>query len=87
MLTYYFKIDNRYYKMVETDILGKQTRIASYALERKIQKMIEQERWLEVKEIDGLYEYYLPREVDDTDEREVRESIEDVAYCNENGLI
>ena len=36
MLTYYFKIDNRYYKMVETDILGKQTRIASYALERKI---------------------------------------------------
>ena len=79
MLTYYFKIDNRYYKMVETDILGKQTRIASYALENKIQKMIEQERWLEVREISGLYEYYLPKEVDDTDEREVRESIEDVA--------
>ena len=79
MLTYYFKIDNRYYKMVETDILGKRTRIASYALEMKIQKMIEQERWLEVEEISNLYEYYLPREVDDTNEREVRESIEDVA--------
>ena len=65
--------------MVETDILGKRTRIASYALEMKIQKMIEQERWLEVEEISNLYEYYLPREVDDTNEREVRESIEDVA--------
>lgn len=79
MLTYYFKIDNRYYKMVETDILGKRTRIASYALEQKIQKMIEQERFLEVKEVSNLYEYYLPYEVDDNDEREVRESIESVA--------
>lgn len=79
MLTYYFKIDNRYYKMVETDILGKRTRIASYALEQKIQKMIEQERFLEVMEVSNLYEYYLPYEVDDNDEREVRESIESVA--------
>jgi hypothetical protein len=74
-----FIIDKKKYKMFILPILGKQTHVASYALNRKIEKMIEQDRWHEVRDIDNLYEYYLPKEVDETDEREIIESIEDVA--------
>lgn len=74
-----FIIDKKKYKMFVLPILGKQTNVASYALNRKIEKMIEQDRWHEVMDIDNLYEYYLPKEVDETDEREMIESIEDVA--------
>lgn len=71
-------IDGQPYKMFTLDILGKTTNVASYALEDKIQEMIEHERYHEVQYISDKYEYYLPVEVDDTDEREIRESIEDV---------
>lgn len=74
-----YTIDKRKYKMFVLPILGKQTYVASYALNRKIEKMIEQDRWHEVEHIDKLYYYYLPKEVDETDEREMIESIEDVA--------
>ena len=54
-------------------------KVASYALNRKIEKMIGQGRYHEVIDIDEQYGYYLPKEVDETDEREMIESIEDVA--------
>lgn len=79
-----FTIDQRKYKMFVLPILGKPTNVASYALNHKIERMIEQDRWLEIKHIDGMYQYYLPREVDETDEREMIESIEDVAVDYEN---
>ena len=74
-----YNIDNKEYKMFVLPILGKLTNVASYALNKKIEKMIEQDRWHEVCNIDNMYEYYLPQEVDETDEREMIESIEDVA--------
>lgn len=84
METIIYTIDRRKYKMFVLPIFGKPTNVASYALNRKIERMIEQERWLEVKHIDDMYYYYLPKEVDDTDEREMIESIEDVARDYEN---
>ena len=44
----------------------------------KLNEMIEQERYHEIRHIDEMYGYYLPQEVDETDEREMIESIEDV---------
>ena len=74
-----FKIDQKDYKMFVLPILGKPTNVASYDLNKKIDKMIEQNRWHEVCDIDNMYCYYLPKEVDETNEREMIESIEDVA--------
>ena len=74
-----FKIDQKDYKMFVLPILGKPTNVASYDLNKKIDKMIEQDRWHEVRDIDNMYCYYLPKEVDETNEREMIESIEDVA--------
>ena len=79
METTLYKIDGRNYKMFTLNILGKPMQVASYALNRKIEKMIEQGRYHEVIGIDEQYGYYLPKEVDETDEREMIESIEDVA--------
>lgn len=78
-----YKIDGRNYKMFTLNILGKPMKVASYVLNRKIDKMIEQERYHEVRHIDEQYGYYLPKEVDETDEREMIESIEDVAREDE----
>lgn len=77
------KIDGRNYKMFTLSIFGKPMNVASYALNRKIEKMIEQGRYQEVLGIDEQYGYYLPKEVDETDEREMIESIEDVVEEDE----
>ena len=84
MDTLTFTIDRRKYKMFVLPILGKPTNVATYALNCKIEKMIKQDRWNEVKHIDDMYQYYLPQEVDETDEREMIESIEDVAVDYES---
>lgn len=39
------KIDGRNYKMFTLNIFGKPMKVASYALNRKIEKMIEQGRY------------------------------------------
>ena len=78
MDTTLYKIDGRNYKMFTLNIFGKPMNVASYALNRKIEKMIGQGRYHEVIDIDEQYGYYLPKEVDETDEREMIESIEDV---------
>ena len=78
METTLYKIDGRNYKMFTLNMWGKPMQVASYALNRKIAKMIEQGRYDEVLDIDEQYCYYLPKEVDETDEREMIESIEDV---------
>ena len=78
-----YKIDGRNYKMFTLNILGKPTKVASYALNKKIENMIEQGRYHEVIDIDEQYGYYLPKEVDETDEREMIESIEDVVEEDE----
>lgn len=79
METTTYLIDGKEYKMFTLDIFDSPTNVASYDLNAKIEEMIEQERYHEIRHIDELYGYYLPQEVDETDEREVRESIEDVA--------
>lgn len=73
-----FVIDGKTYKMFELNILGTPTMVASYDLNEKLDEMIEQERYHEIRHIDEMYGYYLPQEVDETDEREMIESIEDV---------
>lgn len=78
METTIYTIDGKDYKMFTLDILDAPTNVASYDLNKKLDEMIEQERYHEIKHIVELYGYYLPEEIDDTDEREVRESIEDV---------
>ena len=78
MITNTYKIGKRNYKMFTININGNDVNVASYALNNRIEKMIEQERYHEVAEIDKLYQYFLPKEVDDTSEREIYESITDV---------
>ena len=78
MITTTYKIGNKNYKMFTININGNDVNVASYALNNRIEKMIEQERYHEVAEIDKLYQYFLPKEVDDTCEREIYESITDV---------
>lgn len=73
-----FVIDGKTYKMFELNILGTPTMVASYDLNEKLNEMIEQERYHEIRHIDEMYGYYLPQEVDETDEKEMIESIEDV---------
>ena len=73
-----FVIDGKTYKMFELNILVTPTMVASYDLNEKLNEMIEQERYHEIRHIDEMYGYYLPQEVDETDEREMIESIEDV---------
>ena len=72
------KIDGRVYELYSLTILGKEVTVASYKLNRKLEKMIEQERYHEIKHIDEMYDYFLPKEVDHTDENEIRDSIESV---------
>jgi hypothetical protein len=72
------KIDGREYELYSLNILGREVTVASYKLNRKLDKMIEQERYHEIKHIDSMYSYFLPKEVDHTDENEIRDSIESV---------
>ena len=72
------KIGGREYELYSLTILGKQVTVASYKLNRKLEKMIEQERYHEIKHIDEMYDYFLPKDVDHTDEYEIRDSIESV---------
>lgn len=78
MSTIDFVIDGKKYKMFELPIFGIPTLVASFALNEKINEMIEQERYHEVQGIDDMYGYYLPEEIDENDEREMIESIESV---------
>ena len=78
MITQDYIIDEKPYRMLTLEIKGETTNVATYSLNEKINEMIEQERYHEIEYIDKMYGYYLPEEVDETDEREVRESIEDV---------
>ena len=55
METTLYKIDGRNYKMFTLNILGKPMQVASYALNRKIAKMIEEGRYHEVLHIDEQY--------------------------------
>lgn len=52
--------------------------VAEYKLNALIERRIEQERYPEVREVDEMYSYFLPKEIDVNDDREIRESIEDV---------
>lgn len=57
--------------------------VAEHKLNALIEKRIDQGRYNEVQKVDEMYGYYLPKEVDINDEREIRESIEDVVRENE----
>lgn len=52
--------------------------VAEHKLNALIEKRIDQNRYPEVQEVDEMYAYYLPKEVDINDEREIRESIESI---------
>lgn len=53
--------------------------VAEERLEERIRKAIEQEDDQSVKDIDGMYEYYVPQEIaDDEQEWEIIDSIESV---------
>ena len=78
MITQDYIIDGQPYRMLTLEIKGELTNVATHSLHKKLSEMVEQERYHEIKYIDDMYGYYLPEEVDETDEREVRESIEDV---------
>ena len=84
MITQDYIIDGKPYRMLTLEIKGETTNVATYSLNEKINEMIEQERYHEIDYIDKMYGYYLPKEVDETDEREVRESIEDAMDYYEN---
>lgn len=73
-----YLIDGEKYKMFTLEIKGKWINVASYNLEEKISKMIEEGRYKEIKYIDEMYGYCLPQDIDDTNADEIRESIEDV---------
>ena len=57
--------------------------VAEYALNAKIEEMIENEDYSECRGIDERYGYYLPKEVDTNDVDSMIESIEDVYESNE----
>ena len=78
METIKIRIDGRDYEMYSLTILGREVTVASYRLNRKIEDMIDRGRYNEVEHIDSMYGYYLPKEVDHTDEFEIRDSIESV---------
>lgn len=52
--------------------------VAEHKLNALIEKRIRQGRYHEVQKVDEMYGYYLPKEIDTNNEREIRESIEDV---------
>lgn len=52
--------------------------VAENRLNALIEKRIDENRYPEVQAIDEMYGYYLPKEVDINDDREIHESIEDI---------
>ena len=78
MICQTFEIDGEPYLMFNLEIKGKRINVGSFGLEEKISEMIDQERYEEVRHIDEMYSYYVPKEVDETSEQDVRDSIESV---------
>lgn len=70
--------------MAKTKSGKREVNVAEYSLNRIIQQRCEEAR-LEKEgiAIDAMYDYYLPEEIDLCDEREIRESIEDVTMEEE----
>ena len=82
METIKVKIDGRVYRLFRfTACKGKpceqEVTVAEHRLEALIQRKIRQELYHEVKEVDEMYGYYLPAQINTKDETAIRESIED----------
>lgn len=82
METIKVKIDGRVYRLFRfTACKGKpceqEVTVAEHRLEALIQRKIRQELYHEVKEMDEMYGYCLPRQIDTNNESAIRESIED----------
>lgn len=77
MRTTTYTIDGNEYKTYTLPICGVYMTIASFALEEKIEQMIEDNRYDEVMSIDDTYSYVLPEGVDEN-ENDIRESIETI---------
>ena len=76
MRTRKFVIDGEEYNMFNLEVMGNRINVASYALHEKINELISRNRYEEVRHIDGLYGYYVPSGVDESDPKSIRESIE-----------
>lgn len=79
MTIQYFTIDGKQYKMFNLLICGEYMNVASYELDEKIIDMITEDRYHEVQHIDKKYEYCIEEDIDEN-ERDIRESIEDIIY-------
>lgn len=69
-----YTIDGVEYDMYRISYKGKEHNVASFALHEKINELIECDRYLEVKDIDGLYNVYIPEDVDPNDMDDVYKS-------------
>jgi hypothetical protein len=77
MKTTIYTIDGNEYKTFSLLISGIYMTIASFALDEKIEQMIEDNRYDEVMRIDETYAFVLPEDVDEN-ENDIRESIETI---------
>ena len=70
-------IHNRKFRLFELEIRGKTETVAEERLNQYIEECIEEGLYHEVRDIDELYNYYVPQEIADTlDENEIRNSVE-----------
>jgi hypothetical protein len=79
MITQYFNIDGKQYKMFTLLICGDYMNVASYELDEKIVDMITEDRYHEVRHIDEMCGYYVDENIEEN-EKDIREHIEDVIY-------
>ena len=71
-------IHNLQFRLFELEIRGKMETVAEERLNQYIEECIEEGLYHEVRDIDELYNYYVPQEIADTlDENEIRNSVED----------
>lgn len=71
-------IHNLQFRLFELEIRGKMETVAEERLNQYIEECIEAGLYHEVRDIDELYNYYVPQEIADTlDENEIRNSVED----------
>lgn len=77
METKIYTIDGNDYKTFTLPIRNAYVTVASFALEEKINQMIEEDRYNEVIHIDSAYGYVLPEDVEEN-ENDIRESIETI---------
>ena len=71
-------IHNLQFRLFELEIRGKVETVAEERLNQYIEECIEEGLYHEVRDIDELYNYYVPQEIADTlDENEIRNSVED----------